>query len=133
MGLMQDLVTQSPLGMYAMSYGLVAMFVVSTQQLVYHAHPLTHVSLAMVGGLVTAVVFLVHGWFHPPGPGVMLGDGTPAGPVRLAPLDLFKSALYTAALSPLLLGGLQRLRRVFAFEPTRRRLRSYVPRADRAA
>src|SRR5690554_3436804 len=51
LGAMQDLVTQQSLGLYAFSYGLVAMFVVSTQNLVYRAHPLTHFSLALVGGL----------------------------------------------------------------------------------
>lgn len=126
MGLMQDLVTQSPLGVYAMAYGLVAMFVVSTQQLVYHEHPLTHVSLALVGGAVTSTVLWVQGWVHPPGPAMTLPDGTLVAAVRLAPLVLFKSVLYTAVVAPLLLGGLQRIRRVFAFDPPRRRIRPYV-------
>ena len=51
-GVMQDLLTQTPLGLYALSYGLVGMFVVSTQEVVYREHPLTHFSLALVGGLL---------------------------------------------------------------------------------
>src|SRR5262245_14039899 len=59
LGFMQDLVTQSPLGLYAFSYGLVGMFVVSTQQVVYREHPLTHFSLALGGGLLTGAVIFI--------------------------------------------------------------------------
>src|SRR3954468_22143704 len=45
-GLAQDLLSLSPLGVYALAYSLVAMFTISTQELVYRAHPLTHFSLA---------------------------------------------------------------------------------------
>src|ERR1700749_2562039 len=33
LGLLQDLTTQQPLGIFALSYGLVAMFTISTQQI----------------------------------------------------------------------------------------------------
>src|SRR3954470_6905019 len=64
-GIMQDMTTLSPLGLYALAYALVAMFVVSTQELVYREHPLTHFSLALVGGFLTAAVVLLQGWIHP--------------------------------------------------------------------
>src|SRR4051812_9292576 len=42
LGLMQDLLTLQPLGTWAVCYSLVAMFVLSTQEIVYREHPLTH-------------------------------------------------------------------------------------------
>src|SRR5688572_31370133 len=42
MGLMVDLVGLGPLGLYAFAYGLVAMFVVSMQEVVYREHPMAH-------------------------------------------------------------------------------------------
>jgi rod shape-determining protein MreD len=109
LGFMQDLLTQSPLGVYALSYGLVGMFVVSTQQLVYREHPLTHFSLALMGGLLTAAVLMLQGLIHRPGPGAWA---------------LVVTTIYTAILSPLVLGLLQRIRRPFAFQPTRRKIRA---------
>ena len=109
LGLMQDLLTQSALGLYALSYGLVGMFVVSTQQVVYRAHPLTHFTMALVGGFLTATIILVHGLFHRPGPGAW---------------GLFVTTIYTAILAPIVLGLLQRLKRPFAFQPTRRKVRA---------
>jgi rod shape-determining protein MreD len=108
LGVMQDLATQQTLGLFSLSYGLVAMFTVSTQQVVYREHPLTHFTLALIGSLMTGAVLLIHGWIHPP---------------RLPAMAMFYSALYTAVLAPLVLGVLQRLRRAFAFQPARRKIR----------
>lgn len=108
LGLLQDLLTQQPLGIYAFSYGLVAMFTVSTQQVVYKGHPLTHFSLAFIAEFLTSGVIIAHGLIRGPWPGFM---------------GLFYSALYTACLAPLVLGILGRMKRGFAFQPPRRRLR----------
>lgn len=108
LGMMQDLLTQSPLGLYAFSYGLVGMFVVSTQQIVYREHPLTHFSLALVGGSLVAAVILVQSLIHRPGVGAM---------------SLLTTTIFTAVLAPLVLGLLQRARRPFAFSPQRRKVR----------
>jgi rod shape-determining protein MreD len=105
---MQDLLTQTPLGLYALSYGLVGMFVVSTHQAVYSGHPLTHFTLALIGGLLNASVLFVHALIHRP--------GTSAS-------SLFVTTMYTAILSPFVLGLLQRGRRLFAFQPSRRKMR----------
>lgn len=125
LGVMQDLVSSYPPGLYAFSYGLVAMFVISTQQLVYREHVLTHFSLALVGGLMTAAVLLVHGLIHPPGPRVAEHE-SPVGVVlpaiRLSPAREFARVVYTALLAVPVLGVLQRVKRVFAFQPPRRRL-----------
>src|SRR5689334_580391 len=48
LGLLQDLATGQQPGLYAFSYGIVAMLVVAVQQTVYRQHPLTHASLALV-------------------------------------------------------------------------------------
>jgi len=108
LGLMQDLLTQSPLGLYALSYGIVGMFVVSTQQVVYRAHPLTHFTLAFIGGLLTSAVIFVQGLVHRPGVDVA---------------SLFTTTVYTAILAPVVIGLLQRAKRPFAFQSPRRKLK----------
>src|SRR3954451_19662935 len=57
LGLMQDLLTEQTLGLYAFSYGLIAMFVMSTQQLLYREHPLTHVLVAFAASIICAAIF----------------------------------------------------------------------------
>src|SRR5579884_3280045 len=54
LGVLQDLLTQQPPGLFALSYGLMALFIVGAQQAVYREHPLTHFSLALAGGLIAA-------------------------------------------------------------------------------
>ena len=105
-GLVQDLVSLSPLGLYALAYSLVGMFTVSTQELVYRSHPLTNFSLGLVGGLLSAAVVAIHGWIK--------------GPAGVSVMDLFTSALYTAFLAPIVLGLLHLARKAFAFSPRRR-------------
>jgi rod shape-determining protein MreD len=105
LGCLQDLTTQQPLGIFALSYGLVAMFTISTQQIVYRGHPLTHFSLALIGSFLTDAVILSHGWIRGP---------------RISPMLLFYSALYTAILSPIVLGILHQLKKAFAFQSPRR-------------
>ena len=110
-GMMTDLVSGTALGLFATAYALVAMFTVSTQEIVYREHPLTHVSLAFMGAIQVSFVQMIHGWVH--------GAWIPLG-------ELFVSAVYTAALGPILLGILQRMKRVFAFQPPRRRMRGMI-------
>jgi len=109
---MQDLLTQQTLGVYAFSYGLVAMFVISTQQLVYREHPLTHLSVAFSASVICAVIILVHGLF--------VYHGTPEQ--RIAPSKLLYTTLYTTALSPIILGVLQKMKRAFGFQTRRLRV-----------
>lgn len=106
LGVMQDLLTTQPLGLYAFSYSLVAMFIISTQEFVYRDHPLTHFSLALAGGLMTGVVIVLHSWLH----------GPPTSPVAI-----LTSAAYTALLAVPVLGLLGLVRKAFAFQPSRRR------------
>jgi rod shape-determining protein MreD len=110
LGLMQDLLTQQTLGIYALSYGLVAMFVISTQQLVYREHPLTHISITLSASIITAVVIVLHGLFRL------------EPEERVALTKLTYSTLYTTALSPIILGVLQKLRKAFGFQTKRLRV-----------
>src|SRR2546423_13102319 len=89
LGLMQDFLTQSPLGLNAFAYGAIGAMMVNVQDVVYRDHFLTHVSLGLVGGLMYAAIVYVHGliynWAH-------------AGRVWSRPslLPLLAGAVYTA-------------------------------------
>ena len=104
-GLVKDMTTLSPLGLYAIAYSMVGMFVVSTQEYVYRAHPVTHVTLGFFGSLVAGAVVLIHGWIK--GPSASLGE-------------VFGSAVYTALLAPLLLGALNLAKGAFSFRRRKR-------------
>lgn len=122
LGLLQDLVSHQQPGLYALSYGLVALFVVNTQQVVYREHPLTHFSLALAGGLETALLLLVHGYVHPASPRVQ-HQSVILPAIRVSPTVLLTSVIYTAVLAPFVLGALQRMKGLFGFQPARRRAR----------
>ena len=132
MGLMHDLLTQQPPGLFALSYGLVGLLAAGTQQAVYRDHPLTHFSAALAGGLVVAALVLLNGWVRPPGPAVPLAWVGGVGPtpatqisfaqVRLSPATEFTRAQYTAVLAPAALGLLVRVKRAFNFQQPRRKL-----------
>jgi len=126
MGVLQDLVTQQPPGLFALSYGLTAMLAVSMNQVVYREHALTHFSVALVGGLLTMAVLLVHGWVHPAAAKAVGPDGATTLPaIRLSAGVEFVRVVYTAALAPVVLGLLQRSKKVFAFQPQRRKARPW--------
>jgi rod shape-determining protein MreD len=110
LGLMQDLLTSQTLGIYALSYGLVAMFVISTQQLVYREHPLTHISITLSASIIATAVIVLHGLFKL--------DASE----RVALTKLIYVTLYTTALSPVVLGILQKLRKPFGFQTRRLRV-----------
>src|SRR5256885_17206422 len=48
MGLIQDLVTQQPPGLFALSYGLTALVVVGSHHVVNREHPLTHFGMTLI-------------------------------------------------------------------------------------
>jgi rod shape-determining protein MreD len=100
MGALQDLATQQPFGLFAFSYGLAAVVIASGSRKVYRSHPLTHFFFALLGGFISALVLLLHSHLR----------HTPVGAVTT-----FSGAVYTAALAPLLIAGLQKARRLFAF------------------
>jgi rod shape-determining protein MreD len=126
LGVLQDLVTQQPPGLFALSYGFTGMLAVSAHQVVYRERALTHFALALIGGMLTAAVLLLHGWIHPDAARAAGPDGTTAlNAIRLSPTTELTRALYTALLAPVVIGLLQRSRRSFAFQPQRRKIRPW--------
>ena len=123
-GIVQDLVTQQPPGLFALSYGLVALFVTGTQQAVYREHPLTHFSMALAGGMLTMMLLVLHSWLRPAAPRVRTANAIlPA--IHLSLTTQLTQVLYTALLAPLVLGVLQRFRGTFRFQPAKRRIRAW--------
>ena len=121
LGLFQDLVSAQPPGLYALSYGLAALVVVGSRQLAYSDHPMTHFALALGGGLVTAIVVYVHGLVRPPGAPLTTDAGEVLSAIRPGLGMLLLGALYTAALAPLVLWPLGRLKPLFGFRTSRSR------------
>jgi rod shape-determining protein MreD len=118
LGLMQDLTTQQPLGLFALAYGLVALMLVRVQENINRDHALTHFAATLAGGILTATVLAFHIWLRP---GVGRGfDGAALPPIRQAIGPLFGSAVFTALLAPLVLGGLTRIKKIFHFQTGRR-------------
>jgi rod shape-determining protein MreD len=107
LGLMQDLLTQQSLGVFAFSYGLIGLLVMATQNLLFREHPLTHVILGFVGSLICMIILIIYDvrWFSS-------GDRTGAG-------KLLAMMLYTTILSPIVLYFLQRIRKSFGFQRRR--------------
>jgi rod shape-determining protein MreD len=120
LGVIQDLLTQQPPGLHALAYGLIAAMLSNAQSTVYRRHPLTHIVVVILGGLLTTAVIYVQSliwarWSTD-------APGTPAAPAAV-PLNLgtmLLAVLYTALLAPFVIGALQAVRRVFAFQPPRR-------------
>jgi len=106
LGALQDLTAGGSMGLFAFSYGLVALFIGGIQRAVDRRHAIAHFSVTLIAGVLTAMVLTAHQWIRPPGPRV---------------LPLFCTSIYTAILAPLLLAILQRISRVFRFERSPRR------------
>ena len=123
LGAMQDLVTLQSLGLYAFAYGGLAWAVCRSAEFVRRGHPLTHVAFALLGGLFTGVLMVVHDWVHPVGAPFVAGGHVVAGAIRIGPGTAAVSAMYTAALAPFVIGPLTRLSRLFGFELVHRRRR----------
>jgi rod shape-determining protein MreD len=120
LGMLQDLVTLQPLGMFAFSYGLVALLVSWAAEFVRPGHPLTHVCFVFAGGCVTSLVLMTHQLIHPIGPAVM-HQGVMVHALRLGPRVLAVSTVYSTLLAPVILGILGRMRIFFGFQQNQRR------------
>jgi len=118
LGFLQDLVTQQQPGLFALSYGLVALLIVSTQQTLYKDHPLTHFSLAMAAGFITAVVIILHDRVRPPV--LKMIDGKHLQALRPSATVELTRVVYTAVLAPVLLGLLRKGKGIFGFQAGRR-------------
>jgi rod shape-determining protein MreD len=120
LGALQDLVTLEPMGLYAFSYGLVALLVGRVAQVAHREHPLTQFFMTLAGGIITGFLLWIHAWIHPSGM-AMLEGGVAVPVVRLSGRVIAVSILYSAILAPVVLGVLQRMAALFAFEVSSRR------------
>ncbi len=120
LGAIQDLVSIQPIGLFAFSYGLVAVLVCWSVESVRRTHPLTHLSLTFIGGSIMGMVLIVHDYFRPVGPAGNVG-GTVLHAVRIGPRVIAVSVIYTTLLSPFVIGLLQLANPLFAFESSNRR------------
>src|SRR5580704_2075808 len=62
LGALQDLVTLEPMGLYAFSYGLVALLVARVAQVAHREHPLTQFFVTLAGGIITGFLLWIHAW-----------------------------------------------------------------------
>jgi rod shape-determining protein MreD len=108
LGLLQDLFTQHPLGLYAFAYGLVGLFVVGTQPAVHRDHPLTHFFVTLLASVLVGIVVLFNNWAYP----ILHSHSSQ---LRQPVMGILASALYTAAVAPLIMGLLGRAKPLFGF------------------
>ena len=107
-GLMQDMLSQDPLGVYPLVYAFLAIVARMTQPTIHRDHWLTHILLGLAGGtLHGAILWLVS---------VRLGGQ------RYSLELIFNSAIYTAITTPIILRVLVKSKRLFGFQPDRRAL-----------
>jgi rod shape-determining protein MreD len=119
-GLSKDVLSMEPLGLYALSYGLVGLIVVSARQVAYGDHPLTHFVLTLGGGLLTAIILYIHGRLRPIAP-APAPDGQPLPAVAVSLGLLLLTVLYTAVVAPFVLWLLSRFKPWFGFRASRAR------------
>jgi rod shape-determining protein MreD len=123
LGLMQDLATQQPFGVFALTYGITALMGERLMHVLQRQHPLTLMILVAGGGIVWMMVVFLHDLHRPIG-----GIGTAGPPIR-TPLGLLATAtLWTVCVAPVLAWGLDRLLRQVGWRrpesPWRRKYRS---------
>jgi hypothetical protein len=106
---------------YAFSYGLAALLVTGSAQVVYRDHPLTHLALALAAGIIVMFVALLSERIHPAAPEVVSGKTTVMPAARVAFGTEFRRLVYTTLLAPIVLWVLGRIRRAFAFKGSYRK------------
>ena len=119
LGGLQDLITLQPLGLFAFSYGVVALAVCWLAESVRRSHPLTHLSLTFMATMIVGVLLLIHDLVSPVGPAAKFG-GTALKAIRIGPRVVIVSAAYTTLLSPLVIFLLQRFNRLLSFDQNNR-------------
>lgn len=108
LGLMQDVLSQDPVGVYPLVYAAVAGATRITQPTIRREHWVTHLVLGATGGVLQGIILWLIG----------LRTGS-----RPSLHTLIISAAYTAVLTPILLKGLIAMRKMFAFQRELKRSR----------
>jgi len=106
LGLMQDMLSQDPLGVYPLVYASLALATRLTQPVIHREHWLTHLVLGLAGGALHGVIL----WLV----SVRLGGQTYSMEL------VINSSIYTAITTPIILRVLIRSKRLFGFQPDRR-------------
>ncbi len=106
LGLLQDMVSPGPLGLYAMAYSTMALMVAGTDRALSVEHPFTHFLVTFFGGLVVAIIIWVHSKVYT----IIHGTNitTPLVP-------LLVGTFYTSLLSLPVLWILTKMRKAFRF------------------
>lgn len=121
LGLAQDACSQHALGIYAMSYTLLALIVTGAVHLMRREHLLTHVLLSLMGGVIVVIVTWISQHLVPAQPPIELPGSGLLNPLPIGMDGIFRSLAYTALLSPVVLGILIRV--AFLFDSPRRQAR----------
>ncbi len=104
-GLMQDMLTQSPVGVYPLVYACVAFATRTTQPALQRGHWITHIIVACTGAIAQGAILYVVGLRMPP---------------RHSWQVLMNMAIYSAVLTPILLRLLIWSKRLFIVPVTPR-------------
>lgn len=122
LGLAQDACSQHAIGIYALSYALLAVVVTSAVHLMRREHLLTHVLLTLLGGTIIMIIFWLNFHLAPSGQEMVESSSAMVAPLLPAVSSgSFRSVAYTTLLAPVVLGILVRL--AFLFDAPRRNQR----------
>jgi rod shape-determining protein MreD len=103
LGLLNDLTGAGPVGTYALSYSIVALFVAGTDRALSVEHPFTHFIVTLMGGVIVTFTLLFHSWLSRYG-------------VPIAFWSNIFGSFYTALLALPVLWGMNKLRKSFRFK-----------------
>lgn len=121
LGLAQDACSLQPLGIFALSYTLLALIVTSAVHLMRREHLLTHVLLTLMGGVIVIIISWLGRHMAPAQPPIELPGAALLNPLPIDVGGNFRGLAYTTLLSPVVLGILIRV--AFLFDTPRRQPR----------
>lgn len=115
LGLMQDLLSLQPMGLFAVSYGAVAYVVTYIAPMADRRHPLTHLAMTFLGASLTGILLILHDRIHPLAPAIAQ-NGEVLRAIRVGPHVAMVMIVYTTLLSPVVIWWLQRIEPWFNFQ-----------------
>ncbi|MCC6240539.1 MAG: rod shape-determining protein MreD [Phycisphaerales bacterium] len=119
LGLMQDLLSQQPLGVYALAYGFVGLIIVGAGHNFARTNPLIQMGTALVCGIVVLFILLINQRFVPAAPALQLSPDSFVPAIRPPVWPLISGVFLTSLLAPLVLWPLHKMKRYFAFDRRR--------------
>lgn len=117
-GLAQDLLSEQQIGVYAFSYGIVALAILTIRQMGPRHLLLRQFLYALLAGSIVTLVVLTHSAIHPAAPA--LPDEQPPLPaVRISAAAQWTGVIYTAVATVICFGALERVRSLFSAGPSK--------------